>query len=199
MLAAAERVFANKGFHEATISEIAKETGVSDATIYEYFSTKEELLFSIPGGTARWFQGNLEDHLKMLRGAANKLRGIIYHYLWLYETYPNYAAVAMLILKQNRRFLETDAYKSIRELSRPIIDVIEEGQSSGEFKEDVNPYMMRSVILGSIEHMVIRRVLLGKPEKLLEFVDPLIDLFYDGIKKTGKGQEWNLNVTVTPA
>jgi len=41
---AAEKVFAKKGFHEATISEVAREAGLSDATICEYFSTKEELL-----------------------------------------------------------------------------------------------------------------------------------------------------------
>jgi AcrR family transcriptional regulator len=47
-LNAAEHVFAEKGFHEATLSDIAKKAHVSEATIYEYFLSKEELLFSIP-------------------------------------------------------------------------------------------------------------------------------------------------------
>ncbi|MEN6638003.1 MAG: helix-turn-helix domain-containing protein, partial [Smithella sp.] len=45
---AALRIFAEKNFQEATISEISKEAGVSEATIYEYFGTKEDLLFAIP-------------------------------------------------------------------------------------------------------------------------------------------------------
>jgi len=48
ILKAAERIFAQKGFHEATVSEIAKEARVSEGTIYEHFSTKEGLLFTIP-------------------------------------------------------------------------------------------------------------------------------------------------------
>ena len=45
---AALRIFAEKGFQNATITEISKAAGVSEATIYEYFGTKEDLLFAIP-------------------------------------------------------------------------------------------------------------------------------------------------------
>ena len=47
ILKAAEKILAQKGFHEATISDIAKKAEVSEATIYDYFSSKEELLFSM--------------------------------------------------------------------------------------------------------------------------------------------------------
>jgi len=40
-LKAAENIFAQKGFHEATISDIAKKAEVFEATIYDYFSSKE--------------------------------------------------------------------------------------------------------------------------------------------------------------
>ena len=53
ILKGAASIFAKKGFHEATISEIARKSKVSEATIYEYFSSKEELLFSIPAQTTR--------------------------------------------------------------------------------------------------------------------------------------------------
>lgn len=48
ILECAMKIFAEKGFQDATISEISKAAGVSDATVYEYFKSKEELLFSIP-------------------------------------------------------------------------------------------------------------------------------------------------------
>ena len=47
VLKAAENIFAQKGFYEATISDIAKKAEVSAATISDYFSSKEEPLFSI--------------------------------------------------------------------------------------------------------------------------------------------------------
>lgn len=181
MLRAAERVFAKKGFQDATISDVAREAKVSDATIYEYFPSKEELLFSIPGETARRGKENVESVLKFIRRGEDKIRCIIYHYLWFYKSHPDYASVAMLILKQNRKFLETRAYADVRQLSSVILDVIKEGMATGEFRPDTNPYLIRTVILGSIEHMVIRWVLLGKPDNLVEFVDPLTDLIVGGI------------------
>ena len=44
---AATRVFAEKGFHRATIKDIAQAAGIADGTIYNYFANKEALLSAI--------------------------------------------------------------------------------------------------------------------------------------------------------
>ena len=82
----------------------------------------------------------------------------------LYQNHPDYASVLMLILKQNRKFLETEAYQLIREVSRMITRVLEEGIASDEFKSDTDPYLVRAVILGTIEHSVITWLLLDRPK-----------------------------------
>lgn len=194
IIRAAERVFAKQGFQEATISHVAKEAAVSDATIYEYFSSKEELLFSIPGETAGRTVQNLRHILAHMLDPADKIHGIIYSYLMFYENHPDYASIAMLILKQNRKFLDTPVYEDIRRLSRIIIEVLEEGISSGRFRADIDVYLIRSLILGTIEHNVIRWLLLGKPEKLSKLAKPLTDLVLGGIKEKDKGRSWNLRV-----
>jgi AcrR family transcriptional regulator len=43
ILEAAAMVFAEKGFHAATMEEIAIQAGIGKSTVYEYFSSKEEL------------------------------------------------------------------------------------------------------------------------------------------------------------
>jgi len=43
ILDAANRVFAEKGYHEATMDDIGKRLGVSKGAIYLYFSSKEDL------------------------------------------------------------------------------------------------------------------------------------------------------------
>jgi AcrR family transcriptional regulator len=43
ILDAANRVFAEKGYHEATMDDIAKRLGVSKGAIYIYFPSKEDL------------------------------------------------------------------------------------------------------------------------------------------------------------
>ncbi len=47
ILGAATRVFAEKGFSRATTREVAREAGVSEGTIYNYFEDKDALLMAI--------------------------------------------------------------------------------------------------------------------------------------------------------
>ncbi len=48
ILNAAAKVFAQRGFERATIAEIAREAGVAEGSIYNYFKNKGDLLVSIP-------------------------------------------------------------------------------------------------------------------------------------------------------
>lgn len=47
ILDAAVKVFAEKGFHKATIKDIAREAGVADGTIYNYFANKNGLILGL--------------------------------------------------------------------------------------------------------------------------------------------------------
>jgi TetR/AcrR family fatty acid metabolism transcriptional regulator len=47
ILDAATRVFAEKGFHHATIKDIARVAGIADGTIYTYFSSKTDVMLGI--------------------------------------------------------------------------------------------------------------------------------------------------------
>jgi len=193
---AAEKVFARSGFQESTISDIAKEAGLSDATIYEYFPSKEELLFSIPGELTLEEKEFLEFHLAHVRGAGNKLRSLIYHYLWFWQSHPDYASVAMLILKQNRKFVDTEAYRIIQETYRMIPDIIRDGIASGEFDPSIRIGVATSMVLGAIEHIVVHRLLHGKPDDLLDYVDYLTDTVLRGIQKQDSAKDVIVHVTV---
>src|SRR5204862_7280072 len=47
ILDAATKVFAEKGFHSTTIKDIAREAGIADGTIYNYFENKTALMLGI--------------------------------------------------------------------------------------------------------------------------------------------------------
>jgi len=47
ILDAATKVFAEKGFHLATIKDIAREAGIADGTIYNYFENKMALMLGL--------------------------------------------------------------------------------------------------------------------------------------------------------
>lgn len=191
IIQAAEEVFAKKGFHEATISEIAKRAKVSEATIYEYFSSKEDLLFSIPVEVTEQFMKENEKILRYIDGAENKLRALIHRRIELFSTNENYAKITTMILKTNRNFLDTEGYKLVQESSRCWTSVLEEGIESGEFRAGIDIYLIRAMIWGTIEHLVIRKSLLGKPENISTLFDDIVDVILKGIKVNDKAQQVN--------
>ncbi len=194
ILEAAEKVFAEKGFIETTISEIAKKANVSEATIYEYFGSKEELLFAIPKEKTIDHLKKNEELLEYMEGAVNKLKLLIHRHARLYEKNPDYAKVILLILKTNRNFLKSPAYKIVQTSARVIIQVLEEGIRNRDFKKDISPYLVRAMIYGTIEHLAIRKYLLGVPKDLLLTVDEIIRIIFNGILLPSKDTGFNINI-----
>jgi len=201
ILKSAEKVFSDKGFLNSTISDVAKETGVSDTTIYEYFSSKEELLFSIPREGIEFNKEILDSHLNYIIGTSNKLRAMIYHLCKVYQENPYFASICLMTLKTNKKFMETDIYKDLKEYYKIIIDVVAKGIQNGEFKEDTNPHFVRSVIVGSIEFIVIRWLMYGCPTdktQPLDNVDPLFKMIMGGIKKDKRMSHLNFKIKIEP-
>lgn len=192
---AALRVFAKKGFSEANVADISREAGVSTPVLYEYFKTKEEMLFAIPEKYTEEPVRHLEDILVYFRGPEHKIRAIVQGYMTLYEQNPLYSALVMLHLKTNRNFLKTKAYQTVRRIAGILLHCINEGVDKGVFKTTIDPFLIRSMILGTIEHLCIRKLLLGSPADLMVFVEPMIDTILDGIRTQPKQLSVNLSLT----
>lgn len=196
---AALQVFGEKGYYNATISEIAREAGVSEATIYEYFGSKEDLLFAIPGEITNMAVQFLEAISPYVKGAENKIRAIIYGYYNLYKDNPNYSSLVLLDLKHNRNFMETESYQAVRRSAGLILEAIQEGIEEGEFREDIDPYLIRSMLLGTIEHVFFRWHLMGRKQELDDFVDPMIDVIMGGVRREEESKAYQINIQLPPS
>lgn len=190
------KIFAEKGFQDATISEISKAAGVSDATVYEYFKTKEDLLFVIPEEITERSIREIRGVMPFLRGAESKLRAIVQGYVTTYENNPEYSNLIMLQLKTNRNFLKTRAFEVVREAAQVLLSCIQEGIDEGAFRKDTDPYLVRAMILGTIEHLFTRRHLQGTPGSFMDRVDPLVDLILDGIRARKKSGDVSLHLHI---
>jgi TetR/AcrR family transcriptional regulator, fatty acid metabolism regulator protein len=193
---AALKVFGEKGYYNATISEIARKAKVSEATVYEYFGSKEDLLFAIPEEITRQSVDFLDAMLPYLKGAENRLRAMIYGYFILYRDNPQYSSLVLLNLKHNRKFMETDGYEMVRRAARIILEVIEEGVASGEFRPDLDPYLARSMVLGTIEHVFFRWHLSERKAGLPDFTDDLMDVLMRGMRRESQPRTLQINLSL---
>jgi TetR/AcrR family fatty acid metabolism transcriptional regulator len=185
---AALEVFAEKGFHNATIAEIARKAHVSEATVYEYCGSKEDLLFSIPEEITRSSVERVESILPFVKGAENRLRAVVYGYYQVYRDNPQYSSLVLLDLKHNRKFMQTEGYHMVRKAAGILLDVIKEGIESGEFRSDIDPQLVRSMVLGTIEHVFFRWHLMERQEELPDFVDSVMEIIMGGIREPDRSE-----------
>ncbi len=184
ILNSAIKIFGEKGFQNATIAEIAKEAGIGDATIYEYFKNKEDLLLAIPVETTKDLIADINEHMMGIKGAFNKLRKFIWWWLNYVEKNPGYGVVVLLELKTSRTYVSTEAYQAARNFYQIILDIIKEGQEEEAIKREINFYLARSLCVGAMEHIIIRWLLKDRKYSLLQYADELADLLIDSLKKT---------------
>jgi AcrR family transcriptional regulator len=136
ILEAALAVFTEKGFHAASVSDIATRAGVSQGTIYLYFDSKEALLEAAVRSFFDDFGREVEGLLQDTSSASEKLRG-----LGRQMAAMTHAAAGIFSLflgywasspdRERAGQLWTDLLLQYRE---PLITLIEAGVRSGEFQ-----------------------------------------------------------------
>ena len=77
ILRAATDLFSEKGYHEVTMEEIAEEMGVSKGTIYNYFSSKENLYLEILKESFEAIEELLHEEIENSDPATLKLRKLL--------------------------------------------------------------------------------------------------------------------------
>jgi len=182
---AALHIFAEKTFQEATISEISKESGVSEATIYEYFGTKEDLLFAIPEKISNDTFEESKLVLPFIKDVEGRMRAILLSYIQLYQNNPHYSALVLLQLMSNKRFRQTAAHAAIRRSAHRLLDCIRDGIADGTFRKDADAYLIRSLLMGTIEHLFIHWHMQGMPKReksIMDMLDPFLEIVLSGIR-----------------
>jgi len=180
---AATRLFAEQGYQQTTISEIAKLVGLAEGSIYDHFRGKEDLLLTIPDVWVTTAIDELEVQLLGIEGAFNKLRKFLWWYIHYIQSEPMTAKVVFLFLKTNPNFMESKVYPNVRTFYAGLIRIFEEGIELGEMAEDLDPFVARSIVLGTIEHMVIRWLLKEMKYSLFDNLDQLYRSLHRGFRK----------------
>lgn len=112
LLAVAAEIFAEKGYHHASIRDLSRRAGVSLAGLYYYFDSKEELLYKIQDRSLRRLLSNLERRLEGVEKPEEKLRVLIHNHLeYLAENMP-----AMRVLTYEYQALDGEYRTGIRKL-----------------------------------------------------------------------------------
>src|SRR6185436_16852166 len=162
ILAAAERIFARHGFFAARVSEIAKEAGVADGTIYLYFKSKDDLLISL-------FESRMKQVNNLLRTAVagrpppEQLRALIRVYLRMVSDEPAAVEVLTIELRQSSKFMKEYENPQFADFLRMLGGIIASGQATGEFDAAVPSHIAARMIFGILDELALAWVLAKQP------------------------------------
>lgn len=184
ILESATRVISEKGFAEATVSEVAKGAGMAASGIYTYFRSKEDVLFAIIENFLSVSRDGLQEHLAGIQGAENKLRKAIWYHCRVYSGNKNEIKI-ILESRSYPRFYSSSAYETLRQYAALITDIIREGMADGTFRGLSSPMMLRDMILGTVDHIAINWIM-KDARNSMDQAEKISDMILSAVKNSGQ-------------
>jgi AcrR family transcriptional regulator len=186
ILQAGREVFAEKGYDAATSAEIAQRAGISEATVFSYFSGKRELCARV---IADWYDeivSAFETGLPRDGTVRQQFAFIVRTHLRLMLV--NGTGLCALVLSEGRT-KHHDLGDTLTDLQRrytaPLMKVLANGQALGQVRADVPLRLMRSLVFGPMEHVLWDATLARRQLSQAQIdttADELIDILWAALQ-----------------
>ena len=173
-----------KEFGAVTTAEIAKQAGVTEALIYKYFKDKRDLMHQVLREYLEQYQVQVENDLKGIKGALNKLRKLIWSHINVYATNRVFAKILLLEVRNHPDYYKSETYDLVKIYSDTVLRIIEEGIRDREIREDLEPKFIRLGIIGSIEQVCLSGVVFDREISPDDITEDLCELIFKGIERT---------------
>jgi AcrR family transcriptional regulator len=147
ILAAAQRVAVENGFHALSMSAVGREAGVSKAAIYLYFESRAALVAAILLRNATRMTPLLRDALTNAGTGLEAIRALLEAHVTFYSAHPQHFAF-MLTGLLHRRHVATDeqAFAEFRaklgENVGLVTQAIERGKLDGSIRRDLDTRLL---------------------------------------------------------
>ena len=181
ILRAATRVFAESGYFNSKVADVARVAGVADGTVYLYFKSKEEILRSIFERSVGEAIADARAQVAELDDAREKLRRIARLHLERLGADRDLAVVFQVELRGSTKFMEEFSAAGLAAYLRLIRETLEEGQRAGLFRAELNAKVVAKILFGALDEMATNWILSPRPYKLAPLADQVLDIFLNGV------------------
>lgn len=150
IVAAAAKVFRTKGYHAASVQDIADAVGILKGSLYHHVKSKEDLLYLIVKEPIAQIYATMTEIVDSDLPAADKLRRAILAHLEAFDRhYPHLFVYLREREEMTRRFREQFGL-SPKQYERCWQQILREGVKSGEFRPDLDVQVVSYGLLGML-------------------------------------------------
>jgi TetR/AcrR family transcriptional regulator, fatty acid metabolism regulator protein len=182
ILRAAIDVFADRGYFNAQVADVARAAGVAAGTVYLYFKSKDDLLVSIFDRSMRDGLTHSRAEVADLRDPRERLLRLARGHLARLGQDRNLAVVFQVELRQSTKFMERFSSTLLRDYLGLIREAIADGQRQGLFRTDIRPTVAAKMLFGALDEMATNWILSRRRYSLEADADEVVDLFINGAR-----------------
>ncbi|ALL79243.1 hypothetical protein AD006_32165 (plasmid) [Pseudonocardia sp. EC080610-09] len=168
-----------RGVDQVSMTDIAEEVGLAKPSLYHYFASKDEILYSIHVNTIEPLLSGLRARIAAQASPDVMLRGILSDLFELMDDYPGHIRV---FFESSRRlppeFLEP-VRKREREYDELVMSVIEQGIREGYYR-GIDPRTATLALFG-MANWSYQWYQPGGPVRGQEFAERFYDIFVNGV------------------
>ena len=151
----AREIFSEVGYEKTTTAEIAQKLGISEATVFTYFTSKRELCMQVISDWYLEMSEEYEKEVPRIHGTRAQLAFIVRKHLNV--LIRDGQGLCALVLTEGRR-PDNGFTELLTQLQRgytaPLMAVLSAAQGAGSIRSDMPLRLMRNMVFGSMEHIL---------------------------------------------
>ncbi len=186
ILSAALKLFSQKGYHQTSMSEVAKAAEFSIGSLYGFFKNKEDLFFTLLNEEIEEIERQVRPAMGKAAGAKGKLNALATTLFDYFESRWEAFHIFAMNQKEFDWALRADLGDMIRVRQFQFVEVmaglIQQGIAEGVFRP-LRPEQMALAFIGLINGSIIMWIESGRNYSLRERASEILDIFYKGAEK----------------
>ena len=164
LMASASKLLTRDGYRRVRVEDVAEDAGVSKATVYHYFTSKDDLLTRAVASRMAEKHAAIEQRLAMAGGSASDRLQLFLREFWTISLTMHAGQWQRLLVSE----IVTEAPDVFAAWARGLVQrwrlveqLIEEGQRAGEFRRDADAAVAARMIVSGLSHQALFHVHFG--------------------------------------
>jgi AcrR family transcriptional regulator len=158
ILQVAEKLFSEDGFDGTSIREIAKIANINIAMISYYFGSKEKLLEALIIYRISDMRLQIENLFREDLSPIQKIDRLIELYISRINKNRGIYQIIHFEMASKKREINCESFNAVKKSNLEALkNIIEEGQTKGEFVKNINIALIAPTIMGTYFHFQMNR------------------------------------------
>jgi AcrR family transcriptional regulator len=167
-------LLSKKDFYQVDVRSISRTSGVSIGTIYKFYSSKEDLLFSILSDKLQEIELRINSHIQGLQSFKDVFRKILWTTMDFYDQNPG-TAITAFITVPTRTWMQDQSFKIKKDV---FISTLAAAKKRGEVNQNIDIRRFLDIYFMICYRCIHSWYYFGKKWKLVEAVEKDFELYW---------------------